>query len=76
MTVNNKHSRIPLSLVPSKLREDYVGDPPLTYERAYRGALNGRYPAEQHEGRWYVTDDNIPLVGEAYGLSPRVNEAA
>lgn len=41
------------------------------YDRLYRGALNGTFPAEQVvSNRWSVRRDDLPKVAAAFGLAP------
>jgi hypothetical protein len=72
---NDNNTRIPLSLLPRRLREDYAGDPPLTHQQLYKGVLDGRYPAERLNGRWFIRDRSLRLIAEAYGLTPKVKVA-
>lgn len=65
------NTRLSLSSVPRWLRENYVGDPP-TYRKIYQDVVDGRHPALQHNGRWYLAEADIPHIASAYRLVPRV----
>lgn len=39
------------------------------YRRLYLETLNGRIPAEQQRGRWYVRKDDLPAIASALGVS-------
>jgi hypothetical protein len=65
-------SEIPLPLLIGRLREDYTGDLPK-YRRTHIDAMEGLFPAERRNGRWYAADQNLPAIAKAYGLTPRKN---
>ena len=44
---------------------------PANYDRLYKGALNGLFPAEQVvSNRWSVRRSDLPQVATAFGLAP------
>ncbi len=46
------------------------------YDRLYRGALNGTFPAEQVvSNRWSVRRGDLPAVAAAFGLAPAAEMA-
>ena len=46
-----------------------TGSPAPSYRTLYALALDGRIPAHQRTGRWYVDDADLPAVIRALGLS-------
>jgi hypothetical protein len=40
----------------------------LSYRKIWQGAVEGRYPAHQVRGVWHFEPEDVPAVGEAYGL--------
>lgn len=64
------NSRIPLPLLPRKLREA-TGELPPSYGRCYQGIVDGRIPAEQDgRGRWVIKANDLPEIARAFGLDP------
>lgn len=62
-----------LSLLNIKLRQAYPNAPALedvTAKRLYKLVLDGRIPAEQVRGRWFVAERNLPLIAEVLGIAP------
>lgn len=62
-----------LSLLNIKLRQAYPNAPALedvTAKRLYKLVLDGRIPAEQVRGRWYIDPANMPMIAEVLGIVP------
>ena len=80
MTTNTRancchNDLIPLSSVPRAIQA-LTGEPGPPYRHAYFAALDGRIPAEQVRGRWFVRQADLPAVAHAWAqcrptLSPR-----
>ena len=60
--------RTSLPQLPRKLY-DLTGRPvPGGYRRLYLHVIEGRIPAEQDNGRWYVADADVPAIAGALGM--------
>ncbi len=70
--------RIPLLRVIRELIAIGWAAQPLGYDRLYKGAINGLFPAEQLvSNRWSVRRGDLPKVAAAFGLVPtRADRAA
>lgn len=63
--------RVPLLRVRPELAELGFPTQSLSYERTYKGAINGLFPAEQVvSNRWSVRRGDLPKVAAAFGLAP------
>ncbi len=63
--------RVPLLRVKSEVAELGFVVQSLNYDRLYKGALNGLFPAEQVvSNRWSVRRSDLPQVATAFGLAP------
>ena len=59
---------IALTDLPRRLKKDYGKT--KTYRQTYNAAVDGLIPAERGDnGRWHVTEANLPAVAEALGLT-------
>lgn len=67
--------RIPLTMLPSELRE-LTGATPPGYRTAYLAALDGRIPARFAAGRWTVARADLPAIAAILALPPAMAEAA
>lgn len=59
---------IPLPIL-SRALANHTGAQALPYRKIYQGALDGRFPAIQENGRWFVSRQDLDNVAEAFGLS-------
>jgi len=63
--------RVPLLRVLRALADLGFSTQCLSYDRAYKGAINGLFPAEQVvSNRWSVRRGDLPKVAAAFGLAP------
>jgi hypothetical protein len=58
---------IPLPRLALKIRQ-LTGESDLSYSRIYRAIIDGRIPAVQRNGRYYVREMDIPVICAALGL--------
>ncbi len=43
-----------------------------SYRRLYFDVLSGKIPAENINGRWFVRRSDLPAIGKAFGMTPKV----
>jgi hypothetical protein len=71
MLSNKDRDSIPLRHVNGWLVDSGFATQGPGYDRIYKAALNGLFPAEQSmNGRWSVRRSNLPLVAAAFNLTP------
>jgi hypothetical protein len=64
--------RIPLVQLPRKLAEHRGhSNPSDSYRSLYSQVVDGKIPAEQMRGRWYVQPSHIPAIAEALSSKRR-----
>ena len=59
---------IPLSLTSRELARRFGGSAPA-YRRLYELVLDGKLPAEQVNGRWFVDEADLPAIAATLGLT-------
>ena len=48
---------------------ELTGQPlPGGYNRLYAAVVDGRIPARNENGRWYVSENDLPAVASVFGL--------
>jgi hypothetical protein len=57
-----------LSLLPRELAA-YTGRPTPSYRDLYMRVVDGRLPAHQTNGRWFIRRTDLPVIAEATGLA-------
>ncbi len=63
--------RIPLLHVNRELTAGGFAAQSPGYDRLYKGAINGLFPAEQVvSNRWSIRRGDLPKVAAAFGLAP------
>jgi hypothetical protein len=67
MTTTLSKDLISLCELPIRLRKDFGVS--VGYSRAWRGVVDGRVPAERHNGKWYVQEACLPEIAAAFGYS-------
>ncbi len=61
-------TRIPLTALPRALAA-FAGQQSPSYRRLYALTLDGRIPAAQENGRWFVSKDDLPSIAATLGLA-------
>ena len=59
---------IPLPALPRAISAA-TGGPTASHRTCYTAAVDGRIPAFQRNGRWFVDDADLPAVVQALGLA-------
>lgn len=59
---------IPLTSLSRELNA-FTGQPSPSYRRLYGLTLDGRLPAEQVNGRWFVQRSDMPAIAQTLGLT-------
>jgi hypothetical protein len=62
----NRAARIPLTQLPSVLRERRYTQKPVKYKRVYDAAVSQAIPArkDNESGRWDVGEDDLPEIAK------------
>ena len=60
--------KIALPRIPRELAVNYP-DSHATYRACYHAAVEGRFPTDIVNGRYYIKEDDLPRVAAALGLA-------
>ena len=47
---------------------DFIGQRAPNYQALYRAVIDGRIPAERHDGRWWLRHEDMPEIARTFGL--------
>lgn len=56
-------SKISILDLPRTLKAEGVA---TTYHQVWKGAVEGKFPAERHGSRWFVREADLPQVKAAF----------
>jgi len=53
----------------------YTDDPLPNQRFVYAATVSARIPAHQINGLWHYYEEDVPTIGDAFGLRPKADQA-